>query len=96
MNKTYLFFIFLLVGLAACAPRPENVTSVTESAPIYPDYTDITLPYNIAPLNFMIEGADGLQVTVYGNTDSLLVSGKDKACFPIGKWKNFLLSIFIR
>ena len=91
MNKTYLFFIFLLVGLAACAPRPENVTSVTESAPIYPDYTDITLPYNIAPLNFMIEGADGLQVTVYGNTDSLLVSGKDKACFPIGKWKNFLL-----
>ncbi len=91
MNKTYLFFIFLLVGLAACAPRPENVTSVTESAPIYPDYTDITLPYNIAPLNFMIEGADGLQVTVYGDTDSLLVSGKDKACFPIGKWKSFLL-----
>lgn len=90
MNKTYLFFIFLLAGLAACTPKPENVTHVTECAPIYPDYTDITIPYNIAPLNFMIEGADGLQVTVYGDTDSLLVSGRDKVCFPIGKWKKLL------
>lgn len=57
---------------------------------IYPDYTDITIPYNIAPLNFMIEGAEGLQVTAYGDTDSLRISGKDKARFPIGKWKKLL------
>lgn len=91
MNKAYLSFIFLLIGLAACTPKPENVMYVTECAPIYPDYTHITIPYNIAPLNFMIEGADGLQVTIHGDTDSLLVSGKDKACFPMDKWKKLLL-----
>lgn len=91
MNKMQLFFIFWLAGLAACTPIPENVTRVKECAPIYPDYTDITIPYNIAPLNFMIEGAEGLQVTAYGDTDSLRISGKDKARFPIGKWKKLLL-----
>lgn len=39
----------------------------------------------------MIEGAEGLQVTAYGDTDSLRISGKDKARFPIGKWKKLLL-----
>ena len=91
MNKMQLFFIFWLAGLAACTPIPENVTRVKECAPIYPDYTDITIPYNIAPMNFMIEGAEGLQVTAYGDTDSLRISGKDKARFPIGKWKKLLL-----
>lgn len=88
MNKMQLFFIFWLAGLAACTPIPENVTRVKECAPIYPDYTDITIPYNIAPLNFMIEGAEGLQVTAYGDTDSLRISGKDKARFPSANGRN--------
>lgn len=90
MNKSFLFFIYMLAGLAACTPRPENVTRMKEKAPIYPDYTDITIPYNIAPLNFMIEEAEGMQVTAYGDTDSLRVWGRDKACFPAGKWKELL------
>ena len=80
MNKMQLFFIFWLAGLAACTPIPENVTRVKECAPIYPDYTDITIPYNIAPLNFMIEGAEGLQVTAYGDTDSLRISANGRNC----------------
>lgn len=91
MNKTYLFFVLLLIGLAACTPKPENIMHVIERAPIYPDYADITIPYNIAPLNFMVKGAERLQVTVYGSTDSLVISGKDKILFSIDKWKKFLL-----
>lgn len=41
--------------LAACAP--SNVTQTGEQAPIYPDYTDITIPSNIAPLNFKLKGS---------------------------------------
>lgn len=44
MNKTYLFFVLLLIGLAACTPKPENIMHVIERAPIYPDYADITIP----------------------------------------------------
>ena len=90
MNKTYLFLVLLLTGLAACTPKPENVTRTDAGAPVYPDYKDITIPYNIAPLNFMVEGADGVQVTVYGSTDSLTTGGQDKVRFPFGKWKKFL------
>lgn len=90
MNKSYLFLICLMAGLTACTPRPQKVTKVTEAAPVWPDYTDITIPYNIAPLNFMIEGAEGMQVTICGDTDSLQVSGRNKACFPTSKWRKLL------
>ena len=29
----------------ACTPQPQNVTDLSDPAPIYPDYTDITIPY---------------------------------------------------
>lgn len=91
MNKNYPLFLFLLIGLVACiSSRPENVEYTTESAPVYPDYTNVTIPYNIAPLNFLVEGVDGVQVIVRGDTDSLLIRGKDKVCFPIGEWKELL------
>lgn len=90
MKKTRLFLLLLPALLAACTPKPENVTRTDECAPLCPDYTDVTIPYNTAPLNFMIEGADGLQVTVYGSTDSLVVNGKYKARFPLRRWKEFL------
>lgn len=90
MNKRYTFLIILLLGLAACTPKPENITVVAESVPIYPDYTDVAIPYNIAPLNFIVEGAEGLQVSVCGDTDSLIVSGKEKVCFPMDEWKELL------
>lgn len=90
MNKIRSFFLCLLVGLAACNSVPDTVWSVTDLAPVFPDYTDITIPYNIAPLNFMIEGADGIWVVVRGQNDSIRVRGKDKVRFPIDEWKHLL------
>lgn len=76
---------------AACTPQPEQVTEVTDPAPIYPDYIGVTIPSNIAPLNFLVRNeASALQVTVSGRTESLTVSGTDKAIFPLRKWKKLL------
>lgn len=76
---------------SACSLRPEQVMLVTDPAPIYPDYGGITIPYNIAPLNFLLRGeASALQVIVHGSTGCLKVSGRQKACFPLRKWKKFL------
>lgn len=90
MNKRISLMILWLTVLAACTPKPENVTHVKACAPIYPDYTDITIPYNIAPLNFLIEEAEGLRAGVYGEKDSLVAYGKGEACFPIDEWKKLL------
>ena len=53
MRKPLALFAAAVL-LAACAP--SNVTQTGEQAPIYPDYTDITIPSNIAPLNFKLKG----------------------------------------
>lgn len=81
----------LAVFCMACTPQPKQVTKVTDPAPIYPDYTDVTIPFNIAPLNFLVRNeASALQVTVSGRTGNLTVNGTNKAVFPLGKWKKML------
>ena len=51
--------LFILLFLAACSSKPSSVperfTEVNEDAAIYPDYRDVTIPPNIAPLNFMVK-----------------------------------------
>lgn len=90
--KTCFFLLILLLGVAACNPKPENVTIVPEQVPIYPDYVDVVIPYNIAPMNFLVERAEGLRVSICGSQGSLTVTGSNKACFPLKKWKALLLA----
>ena len=42
--------------LASCSPRiPEAYTDAGTETAIIPDYTRLTIPCNIAPLNFRID-----------------------------------------
>ena len=76
----------------ACTPQPQNVTDLSAPAPIYPDYTDITIPYNIAPLNFLLRNeADAVQVTLQGANESWVIQSDDhQVCFPLKKWHQFM------
>ena len=52
-----LLFIAAILLLASCASRPNvpSVSKETNALPaIFPDYCNVTVPYNIAPLNFML------------------------------------------
>ena len=88
----YTLLIGCLLLVIACTPQPENVTDTTEPAPIYPDYTDITLPYNIAPLNFLLRNeAEAVQVTLTSKNESwTFTSDNHQVCFPLKKWKTFM------
>ncbi|MBQ9215602.1 MAG: PD40 domain-containing protein [Prevotella sp.] len=56
-------------------PAPKDVVKQNSLPPIYPDYCDVTIPVNIAPLNFLLRGeceavqveAGDLTVNVRGN-----------------------------
>ena len=52
----FLLFLGLLLGWTGCVPTPHDVVMSDEKAVIYPDYQDVTVPCNIAPLNFMLRG----------------------------------------
>lgn len=52
-----LWAVVTLMLLSSCASRPDVPSSAkeTKSLPaIFPDYCDVTVPCNIAPLNFML------------------------------------------
>ena len=60
MKKIVSLLALSLVLLASCqkqAAVPTESTPTTEVANIYPDYRNIVIPPNIAPLNFQIKSA---------------------------------------
>lgn len=89
--KHYISIIILSLSLFACTARPEHITAVEEEVPMYPDYTNVTIPYNIAPLNFRLtNGATAFQVSVCGKKETLVETGTSNVCFSLKKWKKLL------
>lgn len=80
----------LLVGCTATVP--EQYTEVRGYPVIYPDYRNITIPYNIAPLNvaYEMEGEEFITELKVGE-QSLVMKGK-QTDWNIKKWQKMLLS----
>lgn len=76
--KSYCYLILSVVIFAACshtATVPTSFAETQDSLVIYPDYRDVTIPPNIAPLNFMV--IDSI-ATEYVVSVGELVCGADK------------------
>jgi hypothetical protein len=87
----YLILIFVTYIIVACSPKPHGIKSLNIPVPIYPDYIDVTIPVNIAPLNFLLRNeADIVEVKLKGENDSLTVYGNPKVRFPEKAWKRLL------
>ena len=73
--------IFLLLSvsmlMAACGPRlPENYTASDKQPDIYPDYKDVMVPVNMAPLTFeMASEAEQMVAQFKANGEELLCDG---------------------
>lgn len=53
----HILYILLLSTLfVACTDKVEDAVETGQIVPMYPDYTDVTIPKNIAPLNFLLRG----------------------------------------
>ena len=77
----FLLFLGLLLGWTGCVPTPHDVVMSDEKAVIYPDYQDVTVPCNIAPLNFMLRGdfdACSCEIKDAEGTTLLLFSDKGR------------------
>ena len=68
MKRT--MYIVLLAVLASCGAKnvPVEYSETGRTANIYPDYKNVVVPPNIAPLNFIVrEKADGYAVRKQGD-----------------------------
>ena len=78
--------------LAACtANTPTQYTEVKEKADIYPSYTNITIPYNIAPLNFEYRMEDAKEfITELQCEDNTLVMKGKQTDWNLKQWHAYL------
>ncbi|MBQ1665635.1 MAG: PD40 domain-containing protein, partial [Bacteroidaceae bacterium] len=92
--------LFLLLLLSACTPHPTDVQKSEELPPIYPDYVDVTIPKNIAPLNFLVRGeVDAVEARVeplarrsQGGERKITINAKgNELCFSLDEWRELLL-----
>ena len=81
----HLSFLFLL---SACTPTPENIQKSDLLPPLYPDYCDVTIPVNIAPLNFLLR-ADCEAVEVKAGDLTVNYKGNE-VVFDCDEWKEML------
>ena len=78
------FYLFTFL-LFSCTPVPEHVTQVEEAAPIYPDYCDVTIPQNIAPLNFLLRtDCEAVEAKV---GDMTINARGNEVVFDIDEWR---------
>ena len=89
-NRRHVLFLIGFLLCVACE-NPNNVQVVDGLPPIFPDYTDVTIPCNIAPLNFTLRNhPQSIEVVLKGRAVQVRFMGKDKIQFSENRWKKFL------
>ncbi|MDP4222396.1 MAG: hypothetical protein Q8868_03695 [Bacteroidota bacterium] len=88
------FLLLLIASLFGCNSGPQGSVSETGTLPaIDPDYSDVTIPYNIAPLNFKInDKASSYFVTISAGSAKVIgIRTKNGVVrIPEKKWKKLL------
>ena len=104
MKKKTTYSLIALLGIIKLAilyngfhsiskEKPTEIAFTSQETPnIYPDYKEVNIPYNIAPLNFRIDDdIDKCYVQVTDGSGSITeFYGENHIEFPEGTWKKIL------
>ena len=94
MNSRLILSLILLFVLAACKEQcvPEHYEESSALPIIYPDYVDVTIPVNMAPLHFqLMPVSDQTEViTRFRCGDEELVCSGRKAMPSISDWQRLI------
>ena len=93
-NRSLLPLLMLVLLTLACA-RPYDVqpagVGTDRPEPVFPDYRDVTIPCNIAPLNFYYTDPDGSRFTTTFTSSSVTVTRKGRdVVWKEKTWKQML------
>lgn len=88
MRRIFLWLCISVFLLMSCHSVPEHPTMVEKLPEIYPDYIGVTIPADIAPLNFNMtdETIDGMDVIIRGSKGGEMHSNGRQADFDIDDW----------
>ena len=93
--KNNLYAVILICTIlitSGCIKNiPDEATLAGSELSIYPDYSNIDIPVNIAPLNFRInENYSQAIIEIKGNKNSFILKTSSYASIPLKKWKQLL------
>jgi hypothetical protein len=90
-GMAFIGCLLLIFLLSFCGRKTESEIPTENYPAINPDYINVTIPYNIAPLNFkMTDSCSKINVTISGRAYSIRISGDYKIKIPLTKWKKLL------
>ena len=82
--------VVLLLLVTACGKKTAKEHADVYPS-IFPDYTEVTIPANIAPLNFMVKDAQSIKVGIkVPNGELYWLIGKTSINIPQRKWTEIL------
>ena len=88
MRHTYLLAA-LLLALASCAPKADHAIMSDQLPDIWPDYAGVTIPADIAPLNFNMsdDAVDAVDVVAKGSLGGEIRARGRYADFSMKEWR---------
>ena len=86
---SYLLPLTSYLFLSSCqnATVPAQFTDIKKTPRIYPDYVDVTIPVNIAPLTFELEDSCDEMVARFTVGDHQLVCGGRAVQLEMADWR---------
>ena len=84
----------ILMLVVGCHSHPTDVRQENQLPAIWPDYTGVTIPVGIAPLNFAMadDAFETVDVTVMGSKAGSLHANGSYADFDVDEWHHLLES----
>jgi len=75
----------------SCNQSLQNIERINNLPDIYPDYTEVTIPASIAPLNFTVNDTiEQIRALIEAEGDQIYVQGKKHLRIPEKKWHRLL------
>lgn len=86
--KHYIYILVVSMLLASCMKTVDNQQAVDTTPDIFPDYIGVTIPVDIAPMNFSMSDNDYecIDVVVKGNKGGEMHVQGEFADFDIDEW----------
>lgn len=93
--RKYIYYIIMcsLVFATSCGRTIHIDEQTADVADIFPDYVDVTIPCNIAPMNITLLNAEGIdtQLIIKAGNDELQVEGEDGDFdIPLDDWHELI------
>ena len=93
-NSTIFTTLLLTVCilLSGCSRIRKAARTADVQPEIFPDYIGVTVPVNIAPLNFMMEGVEHIQAVfrIDGKEQTLVCGSEGVVDIPLDEWRDMM------